>query len=321
MIQIGDQLDHFVITGYLAQGGMSEIYRAYDQVSRKEVVVKVPNQQMIGDPAQFERFQREMEVLSTLDHPAILRGVGSGRYNRIPYLATEYIEGQSLRDLMDAGPLRPETALELILKIARGLAYCHAQGVIHRDLKPENIFVLENGQPVILDFGLALTKKAHRVTYSNLSAAMGTPDYMSPEQFEGLRGDARTDIYALGTIGFEMLTGRLPFTGDTQMAVMNQHLNGQAPRPDLLNPQINRFFSAILLKCLARQPEERHADMNALIAALEHPEQADLSILASAGRAAGPANRQGLSTLKYVGIALLILALVAGLALALQAVR
>lgn len=317
MIQIGDQLDHFVITGYLAQGGMSEIYRAFDQVSRREVVIKVPDRQMIGDPAQFERFQREMEVLSTLDHPAILKGVGSGKYNRIPYLATEYIEGHSLRDLIDSGTLLIEDALKLVIKIAQGLAYCHEKGVIHRDLKPENIFVLESGQPVILDFGLALTKKAHRVTYSNLSAAMGTPDYMAPEQFEGLRGDARTDIYALGTIAFEMLTGQLPFGGDTQIAVMNQHLNGTAPRPDQINPQVSKNIAAIILKCLSRQPDDRYLDMNALIIALEHPEQVDISMLDSVKKTVSESH----SSLKYVGIAFLILIVVIGLAFLLQALR
>jgi len=319
MLQIGDQFDRYQITSYLAQGGMSDIYRAYDLVARRAVVIKVPDQAMLGDPAQYERFQREMEVLGTLEHPSILKGLGSGKYNRIPYLATEFVEGRSLREMLEAGPLPAETVIPLVLKIASGLAYCHANGVIHRDLKPENILVTEAGQPVIMDFGLALTKSAHRVTYSNLSATMGTPDYMAPEQIEGQRGDARTDLYALGTIFFELLAGRPPFTGDNQMAVLNQHLNATAPRLDRLNPGISPHLAAIAAKCLARQPEQRYPDMPALIEALQHPEQADLSVLEQT-----PAlkNDSELAhTLKYVGIAFAILAVVTGLALVLQSLR
>src|SRR4029077_8237024 len=151
-------------------------------------------------PAQYERFQRELEVVAALKHPAIQRGLGSGQYNRTPYLVTELIEGESLRKLIQReAPLPLEKALTLIHKIAEGLAYCHDHDVIHRDLKPENILITTEGQPVILDFGLALTKTSHRVTYANLSNTAGTPDYMAPEQIEGLRGDKRTDIYAVVT--------------------------------------------------------------------------------------------------------------------------
>ncbi len=231
MLQIGDQFEHYQIQAHMAQGGMSDVYRAFDLINRREVVIKIPDQSMLGDPAQFERFQRELEVMKTLDHPAILKGLGSGKYNRIPYLVTQFVEGQSLRALIESSaPLEPEKILQVIRKIADGLAYCHKNEVIHRDLKPENILITNEGQPVIMDFGLALTKGAHRVTYSNLSATMGTPDYMAPEQIDGQRGDQRTDIYALGTIMFEMLAGKTPFTGDTNMAIMAQHLNGTAPR-------------------------------------------------------------------------------------------
>jgi serine/threonine-protein kinase len=130
-----------------------------------------------------------------------------------------------------------------------------------------------------MDFGLALTKGSHRVTYSNLSATMGTPDYMAPEQIEGQRGDQRTDIYALGTIMYELLAGKTPFTGDTNMAVMAQHLNGTAPRLDKLNPSVSPQIAAIVATCLARNPEDRYTDMNALIEALDHPENTDLTIL------------------------------------------
>jgi len=279
MLQIGDQFDHFQIQAHMAQGGMSDVYRAFDLVNRREVVIKIPDQSMLGDPAQFERFQRELEVMKTLDHPAILKGLGSGKYNRIPYLVTEFVEGKSLRSLIESSaPLSSDEAVSVTRKIAEGMAYCHQNEVIHRDLKPENILITSDGQPVIMDFGLALTKGSHRVTYSNLSATMGTPDYMAPEQIEGQRGDQRTDIYALGTILYELLAGKVPFTGDTNMAIMAQHLNGVAPRLDRVTPSISSEVAAIVAKCLSRDPEQRYTDMAALVDAFDHPENADLTV-------------------------------------------
>jgi serine/threonine-protein kinase len=324
MLQVGDQFDQYQIQAHLAQGGMSDIYRAFDMVKRCEVAIKIPDQSMIGDPAQYERFQRELEVINTLQHPAILRGLGSGKYNRIPYLVTEFVNGQSLRAMMDSGgPLPPEQALPLIREIADGMAYCHANRVIHRDLKPENILITSEGQPVIMDFGLALTKGSHRVTYSNLSATMGTPDYMAPEQIEGQRGDQRTDIYALGTIFFEMLAGETPFTGDTNLAVMAQHLNHTAPRLDRANSMIPVELAATVAHCLARNPEERYPDMAALINALDHPETVDLSVLEKAGSPtpAGSISLLQLQALKAIGISLVIMVAIVALALTLQALR
>jgi serine/threonine-protein kinase len=258
---------------------MSDIYRAFDLVHHREVVIKIPDQSMLGDPAQFERFQREMEVMGTLDHPAILKGLGSGKYNRIPYLVTDFVDGKSLRSLIEtSAPLPAEQVVSLIRKIADGMDYCHKNDVIHRDLKPENILVTTGGQPVVMDFGLALTKGSHRVTYSNLSATMGTPDYMAPEQIEGQRGDQRTDIYALGTIMYELLAGKTPFTGDNNMAIMAQHLNGTAPRLDHINPSIPPPLAAITATCLARNPHNRYANMIDLIQALDHQEDVDLDI-------------------------------------------
>jgi serine/threonine-protein kinase len=281
MLEIGNQFDHYQIQSYLAQGGMSEIYRAFDLSARREVVIKIPNQFMRGDPAQAERFQRELEVMATLEHSAVLKGLGSGVYNWIPYLVTEFVDGKSLRQVMElSGAFLPEKALPIVLKIAEGLAYCHARGIVHRDLKPENILIrLEDSQPVIMDFGLALTKGAHRVTFSNLTATLGTPDYMAPEQIEGQRGDARTDIYALGTILYEMLAGRPPFCGDNPLAVMAQHLNDNAPRLDTINPKVAPTLAAVIAKCLQRRPDARYADMMALMAALQNPASADLSLL------------------------------------------
>jgi len=320
MLQIGDQFENFQIQAHMAQGGMSDIYRAFDLVNRREVVIKIPDQSMLGDPAQFERFQRELEVMKALDHPVILKGLGSGKYNRVPYLVTEYVNGKSLRTMMESSAsFSTDQAVSLARSIADGIAYCHKNDVIHRDLKPENILITAEGQPVIMDFGLALTKGSHRVTYSNLSATMGTPDYMAPEQIDGQRGDQRTDIYALGTILYEMLAGRTPFTGDTNMAIMAQHLNGTAPRLDKANSNVSPPITAIVAKCLARNPDDRYPNMEALIAALDHPESEDVSILEKLNTSVPAApSLEGMQTLKGVLIAFGIMVVLVLLALGLQ---
>lgn len=280
MFQIGDQFDHLQIRAHLAQGDMSDIYRAYDFLSGKEVVLKIPNRASIGDPAQYERFQRELEVMRTLDHPAIQKGVGSGQFNATPYLVTRLITGESMRDLVQRrAPMPAEEAIALVTKIADGLAHCHDHGIIHRDIKPENILITPEGDPVILDFGLALTRQAFRVTYANLSGAAGTPDYMAPEQIEGHRGDMRTDVYALGTMLFELLSGHLPFEGDNQMVVMALHLQGNVPRLDREDKGIPTPLAAVVARAMQRDPELRCPDMPTLIHDLEQPETVDPAIL------------------------------------------
>ncbi len=280
MLQIGDQFDHFQIRSHLAQGGMSDIYNAFDFLSGQEVVLKIPNRASIGDPAQYERFQRELEVMRTLDHPAIQKGVDSGQFNNTPYLVTRLVTGESMRTLVARkAPMPADEAVRLIRRIADGLAHCHDHDIIHRDIKPENILVSPEGEPVIIDFGLALTKGAFRVTYANLTGAAGTPDYMAPEQIEGHRGDKRTDVYAVGTMLFELLTGHIPFEGDNQMAVMSLHLQGNVPRLDRAGLNISPQLAAVVALAMQRSPERRYADLHAMIHDLEHLEAVDVGIL------------------------------------------
>ncbi|MEP7285121.1 MAG: serine/threonine-protein kinase [Chloroflexota bacterium] len=319
MLQIGDQFDHFQIRMHMAQGGMSDIYRAYDLLHGREVALKIPNKYMIGDMAQYERFQRELEVMRTLKHPAIQAGLESGQFNRTPYLVTELVEGQSMRDLIDSkAPLPIDEALTLIRKIADGMMYCHQNGVIHRDLKPENILIRSDGQPVILDFGLALTKDSRRVTYANLSNTGGTPDYMAPEQIEGQRGDERTDQYAIGTMLYELLTGKTPFTGDNNLAVMAQHLQGAIPRLDQERPEVSPQLAAIVAKTLQRNPEDRYSNLAAFIDALDHPDRVDISILE---KATGPVTVVPFwrsSTAKLIASIILVMVIIVIIGLAAQ---
>jgi eukaryotic-like serine/threonine-protein kinase len=322
MLQIGDQFDHFQILGHMAQGGMSDVYRAFDLLTSKEVVLKIPDKMSIGDPAQYERFQRELEVMETLRHPAIQNGLGSGRYNSTPYLITELVVGKSMRELtQESVPLPAHDAVQLIRKIADGIAYCHDHGIIHRDLKPENILITNNGQPIILDFGLALTKKSYRVTYANLSSTAGTPDYMAPEQIEGQRGDQRTDLYAVGIMLFELLTGRVPFSGDNNLAVMSQHLRGAIPRLDIELPGVSPQLAAVVMRCLQREPNDRYSDLHAFVYDLDHLDEVDISILDASSNAKGPSLLDRMPFFKPIASALIILMAIIIVALLLQSVR
>lgn len=280
MLQIGDQFDHFQVRAHLAQGGMADIYQAYDLMHGREVVIKIPHPTLIGDPAQYERFRRELEVSNILQHPAIQRGLGSGQFNRIPYLVTELVQGVPMRELVEKqAPLPPEDALSLIRKIADGMAYCHEHEVVHRDLKPDNIIVTAEGQPIIMDFGLALTKKSHRVTYASLTPTAGTPDYMAPEQVQGQRGDQRTDIYALGIMLYELLTGQIPFEGQAPEVLWTRRAQGAIPRLDRERPDVSPQVAAVVARSLQRDPDDRYPDMRALIHDLDHLDEVDISIL------------------------------------------
>ncbi len=322
MLQISDQFDHYQIRAHIARGGMSNIYRAYDLLTGNEVVLKIPDMMSIGDPAQYERFQRELEVMKTLNHPSIQKGLGSGRFNNTPYLVTELVDGESMRDMVTRkAPLPPEEAIELIKKISDGLAHCHDNGIIHRDLKPENILITSEGQPVILDFGLALTKGAHRVTYANLSSTAGTPEYMSPEQVEGQRGDQRTDIYAVGIMMYELLTGSTPFSGDNNLAIMSQHLNAAIPRLDKKQPGISTQLAAIAAKCLQRDPKDRFVNMHELVNALNNPDTIDISILDKISSAPSKAPFWRSPIAIAIGSALLLMLVIIIIALVLQSLR
>ncbi len=318
-LQVGDQFDRYQVRKHIAQGGMSNIYQAYDLTTGKDVVLKIPDGMTIGDPAQYERFQRELEVMRTVDHPAIQKGLASGQYNNTPFLVTEFVTGESMRDYVRRkAPVPPDEAIALIRKIADGVAHCHDRGIIHRDLKPENILISPEGQPVIIDFGLALTKGAHRVTYANLSAAAGTPDYMAPEQVEGQRGDQRTDLYALGIMLYELLKGQPPFSGDNNLAVMSQHVRSAPPRLDRAVSTVSPQLAAVVARCLRKKPKERYSDLHSFLHDLEHLDEVDLNVLDVVdGEASSEADAK-LHFIKPVIVALLILTGMIILALILQ---
>ncbi len=271
-LQTGDVFYHYEIRAYIAQGGTSDVYRALDTLTGREVALKIPKRTVVLDPVQYEYFLREVEAMNILHHPAVQHGLESGHFDTTPYLVTDLVDGKSLRKLLkENGPLPVERAINLTCKIAEGLAYCHEQDVIHRDIKPENVLIINDDQPVILDFGLAISNGR-----PGRGKAAGTSDYVAPEQIEGQECDRRTDVYTLGALLYELLTGKPPFVGKDVEDVIKQHLYGAAPRLDRDKPGVSPQVATVVSKCLQRDPDRRYADMYALIEDLTHLDKVDI---------------------------------------------
>ena len=276
-IQPGSKLDAFEIQEAIGHGAFSDVYLAVDPDGRK-VVLKCPHDAIMGDTSTFDRFRRELEIAKKLDHPGIQRSYDLGAHRSRPYLVMEYVDGQTLRELLHREKRLPTArAIDLTEQLAAAMAYAHSQGVYHRDLKPENILITPKGRLVVTDFGIALLSGAKRLTWRWLTSAVGTPDYMAPEQIQGKRGDARTDIYAIGIMLFEMLAGHVPWGGDNPLAVMQQHLS--SPLPDLhrINSSVLPPLEAIIRRSVRKDPDERYQDAGELLHDLKHWQDLDLS--------------------------------------------
>ncbi len=260
----------------LARGGMGEAYLATDTRSGRRVLLKLPAPEVLGNVAAHERFAREGEALRRLNHPGVQHWVEAGRAALRPYVALQYVEGTPLRDVLRARRrLPPAEAAGITRALAEALAYCHARGVVHRDVKPDNVIVTPAGRPVLIDFGSVLLEGAKRLTFSGFSGELGTPEYMAPEQVQGKRGDARTDVYALGTLLYELLTGQPPFpaaAGEGAVHVMRRHLQDTPAPPKI--PGLSPALAGVLARALRRDPEERFRTMEAFAAALTNPEAA-----------------------------------------------
>jgi serine/threonine-protein kinase len=272
-VNAGDRLDQYQVGELLARSGMASIFKAVDSDTGAVVALKIPHMQFESDVVFFERFKREEQIGQRLDHPNIVK-VRKPREKSRMYLAMEYVEGRSLRAMLSQGPLAPDTALDIARQVCEALVYLHAQKVIHRDLKPENVLLTASGQVKILDFGIALDESARRLTWAGLSAAVGTPDYMAPEQIGGRRGDERTDVYAVGTMLFEMLTGNLPHVAANPHALMRAKTHDDPKSPSYYLPSIDPALEAIILCAIARAPRERYATVAELLAHLRDPHAA-----------------------------------------------
>lgn len=268
----GQQVDRYEIVEALGEGAYAEIYRARDTSTGETVVLKCPNPTLFADPALFQRYRRETEVAKRLDHPGVQRSLDLGADRTEPYLVLEYVEGDNLRRRLRRfeGPVPLPLAIDWGSQLASALAYLHSQGIVHRDLKPENILATADDRLKIADFGTALLTGARRLTWKHLSESLGTPDYMSPEQVQGERGNARSDIYSWGVMMYEFLTGRLPFDGDNWMAVMAGKLQ-KTPQPVRhYRPDVPPALEAVVLHAMRRFPEHRYASAAEISEDLEH---------------------------------------------------
>ncbi|MFZ1128812.1 serine/threonine protein kinase [Methanoregula sp.] len=277
MYKPGEIVCDYKIIEFLSQGGFSQIYKAYDP-NGQLVILKFPDVSLLGDLATYERFRREVTIGQKLNHPAIPRVITFKEGSDCVLLALDYIEGKSLRTyISENAPLPLDKVLSLSDQLTEVIEYLHSNKVYHRDLKPENIIVGPDEKIHILDFGSALLEGSRRVTWRWGSNAFGTPDYMAPEQIQGKRGDSRTDVYALGMIVFEMLTGTLPFHGDNALSVMNQHLTAVPVSPRKLQPSVPPGIEAVVLKSIRRDPEKRYQSASAFRYDLQHYAELDLS--------------------------------------------
>ncbi|HUI48062.1 MAG TPA: serine/threonine-protein kinase [Acidimicrobiia bacterium] len=270
-LEPGSFIDRYEIVTLLGEGAYARTYKARDPRGGGFVVLKVPNPTLVADPAIFGRFRRESEIVRTLDHPGIVRSLDDGFTRSEPYLVLEYIDGENFRRRLGSfeGPVPIELALRWGKELASVLVYMHQHGIVHRDLKPENILVNADDRLKVIDFGTALIEGAKRLTWRHLTENLGTPDYMSPEQIQGERGDERSDMYAWGIMMYEFLTGRVPFGGDNWMAVMAGHLTKNPEPIRKRNPRVPPALEAVVLKAMRRYPEHRYADPSALLADLD----------------------------------------------------
>jgi serine/threonine-protein kinase len=272
-IEPGQELDHYRIEAAVADSGMASIYRATDMRDGRQVAIKIPHMALEQDPVRADRFKREEEIGVTLHHPNVMRVFPDDHRSGI-YIVMEWCPGRLLRQILtEEGKLAPERAIKITLGILRALDYIHNHGVVHRDLKPENIMVDDQDNVKLIDFGIASIEGAKRLTYTGYTQALGTPEYIAPEQVKGKRGDARSDLYAVGIMLYEMLTGRTPFTGPSPLAVMNDRLMNHPLPPRIAEPSITPQLQEVLYRAIEREPKNRYPSAHAFALDLEHLDQ------------------------------------------------
>jgi len=272
-IQPGDQLDRYQIDSVVATSGMATVFRAHDLSDGRQVAIKVPHPEIESDPALYDRFKREEEIGQRIDHPGVMKVLANPHRSQV-YMVMEWIDGRLLRQILNEEKKLPiERAVRLTVRICEALEHIHANGVVHRDLKPENIMVDGEDNIRLIDFGIAGNVGSRRLTFANFSQNLGTPDYISPEQVRGKRGDGRSDVYALGVMLYEMLTGKAPFSGPNAFAVMNDRLVNQIVPPRNLEPAITPQLQEILYRALEREPKNRYHSAREFAHDLEHQDE------------------------------------------------
>jgi serine/threonine-protein kinase len=267
--QVGTLLNgRYRLDAQIGTGGMSTVYRAFDTVLERQVAIKLMHREIASDSDQLERFRREARAVAQLNHPHIVTVIDAGEDDSTPYIVFEYVEGETLKDrIRRHGRLPIQEAIAYAIEIARALGVAHDRGIVHRDVKPQNVLVDEEGSAKVTDFGIARTLDQEGLTADG--RVLGTTDYVSPEQALGHAVTGQSDLYSLGIVLFEMLTGDVPFKGDNQVAVAMKHVREQLPDVQLRRPEVSSALAAVLDRATAKETERRYATDQELITDLE----------------------------------------------------
>jgi len=279
---IGQSLGRYHILEQLGEGGMAVVYKAFDTRLETEVAVKVIRTESLPQNTvtrALKRFEREAKSLAKLNHLNIAKVMDYGEFEEQPYLVMPYLQGGTLKEKLQGKAMGWQEAAEMLIPIAKALGYAHQRGMIHRDIKPANILITETGEPLLTDFGVAkIIDDEATMDLTGTHATVGTPEYMAPEQVTAKTVDHRADIYALGVVFYEMVTGRKPFQADTPMAVLFKHASDPLPRPTQFVPKLPRDVENILLKALAKDPKNRYQSMGEFVVTLENLVQGKTSV-------------------------------------------
>jgi serine/threonine protein kinase len=252
----------------IGSGGMSTVYRAFDETLERQVAVKLMNREVASDSDQLERFRREARAIAQLSHPHVVGVIDAGEDDGRPYIVLEYVEGETLKErIRRHGRLPIPEAVAYAIEIARALGAAHARHIVHRDVKPQNVLIDQEGTAKVTDFGIARTLEEDGLTADG--RVLGTTDYVSPEQALGQHVNGQSDLYSLGIVLYEMLTGEVPFKGENQVAVAMRHVREQVPDVQAKRPEVSAALAAVLDTATAKRQDDRYADDAELIADLE----------------------------------------------------
>jgi serine/threonine-protein kinase len=261
--------NRYRLDAQVGTGGMSTVYRAFDQTLERRVAIKLLHRQIADDPDQLERFRREARAVAQLSHPHIVSVIDAAEDEGRPYIVFEYVDGETLKArIKREGPLPVDEALAYSIEIARALGYAHQRHIVHRDVKPQNVLIDEEGTAKITDFGIARTVDEDGLTADG--RVLGTTDYVSPEQAMGHKVTGQSDLYSLGIVLFEMLTGGVPFHGENQVAVAMKHVREPLPDVQEIRPAVSATLAAVVDRATAKDLAHRYANDTALIADLEN---------------------------------------------------
>jgi len=260
--------ERYELEELVGTGGMSSVYRAHDRMLERDVALKVLHERFTADGDHVERFRREARAVAQLSHPNIVTVIDRGEQDKRQFIVFEYVDGENLKSLLEReGPLPEAQAIALTHQIARALGFAHGEGLVHRDVKPQNVLLNDGGDTKVTDFGIARSLDVHG-GLTQTGTVMGTSDYIAPEQARGSRVDAQSDVYSLGAVLYELLTGEVPFKGDNFVAVAMRHINEPPPSVRERRPELSPCVDAVVRRAMAKEPRDRFRSMDELCSEL-----------------------------------------------------